>query len=386
MNPFFDVSRKTVKKFYNMAADPSAGARLAADATRAPRSAYQELFPDDCFFKPLIDLRISRHPDEVKVLHPIIWRFYLIVYPALKFPFASPPEWREILVRKRSEFAALRAEVEQTEPEEERIRYLLVDIPRQGRYGEMFTPVNDSWTPALETIYKINLIALRDRRFVQGFVSIFVVVYHVFFSCLVPDAGDCLSFLLSADCFEADVFWAASTIVAFLVDRQCFEEDGADPLYDRFLAMLDPVLQNILIEGVHKSLYFARLMRSFFADPFEIDEIPTLWTTLFLFWEDEDLLLKLLVDKFMRHRQELIDPSGNVEGLLGVVKCLRDEKLPNWPACIDGFIVEELPILKRFLEKMSEKWTAETENRSSAHDIAMALRMVGKVVDANEVS
>jgi hypothetical protein len=295
------------------------------------------------------------------------------------------------LTRKRAEFAARRDDVEREGPSVEFLDTLNVDIPRLGSYGSIFTQVDNVSTPALDAVEKMMLIFQKPRRshYAQGFLVPFVIVYYLFINTPAPSSTTCddVLFLLDPTFLEADVFCAASTILTFLIDAGCFPEMGQeDLLYDRFLEMLDPDL-NAALRLVDKSMYFVGLMRSFFSEPYSsTDSILDLWTRLLPFWDDPDLLLKLLIEKIVRRKEKVIAkgneapeiPDTAPVGLMRVIRKVRQEQVPNWPVGFEGFVVEALPLLNKFLEKM---WAADGV---PATDIAKALIMVGEMVDALE--
>lgn len=306
---------------------------------------FQSVFPNGTFFKPALDEIIFSEKIEKFKIKSAFWKFYLTVFPRISSPSAGLHEWSRMIKQSRSQYLKIRKRfiinideisdssklgpLSQENPkwnqyfeDEKQMTQIITDTNRLYQEFEFFQDQ--------ENIKHINeIIFLHLRRFKieykQGFHELCGIVYYVFKNEMKSEKKNFqddldnnfgYNFLFSKDPndIDADVFWTYTTLIEYVkpfyqvsnnIKKPPFCVQISEYIIGDQLKKYDPELSMKINVGD----CFASIIpwtRLFFSRQFDLDDIPLLWTNIFTFFPNIDVICFISISIIMSYREKLL--------------------------------------------------------------------------------
>ncbi|KAK8835427.1 TBC1 domain, member 5 [Tritrichomonas musculus] len=306
---------------------------------------FLSVFPNGTFFKPALDEIIFSEKIENFKIKSAIWKFYLTVFPRISSPSANVSEWSNIIKRSRSIYKKIRNHFiinPDCIKDKEHLGPLSQENPKWNQYFEDEKKMNQIITDTnrlyqeidffqnKENIKHINeIIFLHLRRFKleykQGYHELCGVAYYVYKNEMKSTYEDYKSdidnnygynFLFSHkdDDIDADVFWTYSTLIEYVKPFYQVSDDIKRPPYCVQISkyILDGLLKKYDLELSSKVKVgdsFTSIIpwtRLFFTRQYDLCDIPSLWTNIFTFFPDIDIICYISISILIVYREKLL--------------------------------------------------------------------------------
>lgn len=306
---------------------------------------FQSVFPNGTIFKPALDEIIFSEKIESFKIKSAIWKLYLIVFPRISSPSADIHEWSRIIKQTRSLYLKIRkhfiinpAEI----ADKESLGPLSQENPKWDQYfqdekqmTQIITDTNRLYQELdffrnQDNIKHINeIIFLHLRRFKieykQGYHELCGIIYYVFKNEMKSILKDFQSdinnnfgynYLFSKDPndVDADVFWTYSTLIEYVKPFYQVSNNIKKP---PFCVQISEYIIGDLLKKYDSELSlkinvgdcFASIIpwtRLFFSRQFNLDDIPLLWTNIFTFFPNIDVICYISISIIISYREKLL--------------------------------------------------------------------------------
>lgn len=301
---------------------------------------FQTIFPNGSCFKPALDeLILSGKIDNFR-LKSAIWKFYLNIFPQTKQTCVTVQEWMNIIQTNRDLYNEIKNKYlvnttlfesrasfdplsrnensrwDQYFKDDAQMKEIIKDTNRLFQEYEFFHDPE-----ILERINQIILLHLRHNQleYKQGYHELCGVIFYLFSNEMksklskATDPSYPYNFLFSKSSVDADVFWAYSSLITFMIPFYQIPNDKSSPFFvqianhlvENVLKSVDPDLSDaICVPDV--AVPIIPWFRLLFSRLFPIDDISKVWTVIIRFYPDMNIIVAIALSIILSYKDKFI--------------------------------------------------------------------------------